>query len=194
MAAVEGAILEKRAASDERVVDQQKSFTQQQRVAATEELIAQYHADVFRYSYWLSGCAVAAEDITQETFLQAFRGLHGLRDRSAAKSWLLTITRHEFARWCRSRSSDASGEHVFEIADTRDHAVELENEEWLRSAVASLPSEFRLVVLMFYFEQLSYAEIAEQLDIPLGTVMSRLSRGRQHLRKSLEELERPSRD
>ena len=169
------------------------SLSNEERVDATESLVEAFHQDVYRYSYWLSGCSSAAEDITQETFLRAYRGLHALRSPAAAKSWLLTIARHEFSRWSR-KSIAATVESPVDKADETQHTQQLETQEWLQRALAELPTEFRMVILMHYFEQLSYAQIAEQLEVPIGTVMSRLSRGRNHLRVALEHLELPNRE
>ncbi len=66
---------------------------------------------------------------------------------------------------------------------------EVDESDWLQQALNQLPDEYRLVVVMYYFEQLSYREIARQLEIPLGTVMSRLSRGRAYLRRLACETE-----
>lgn len=169
------------------------SLSDEERVEATESLVEAFHQDVYRYSYWLSGCSSAAEDITQETFLRAYRGLHALRSAAAAKSWLLTIARHEFSRWSR-KSIAATVESPVDKADETQPTQQLETQEWLQRAMAELPTEFRMVILMHYFEQLSYAQIAEQLEVPIGTVMSRLSRGRNHLRVALEHLELPNRE
>jgi RNA polymerase sigma-70 factor (ECF subfamily) len=75
-----------------------------------------------------------------------------------------------------------------EAPEGQDETPELDeaDRERLTAAVADLPDEFRVVVLMFYFEELSYQEIAGELEIPIGTVMSRLSRGKGHLRRKLE--------
>lgn len=163
-----------------------------ERIVRTEQLIELYHADVYRYAYWLSGCTIAAEDISQETFLRAFRGVHGLRDATAAKSWLLTITRNEFARWCnQSRANMTTRIDEGELHGLPAEVPHFETEEWVAKGLAQLTADYRLIVLMYYFEQLSYAEIAKQLDIPLGTVMSRLNRSRQQLKRVLENLSNP---
>jgi RNA polymerase sigma-70 factor (ECF subfamily) len=160
----------------------------EERLARTEQLLAEHQAEVFRYAYRLSGCVSTAEDITQEVFLRAFRSLHQLRETDAARGWLLVIARNEFVRWCRK--SAASGVAVdsqeCELSDESDEPL-VDRQEWVEVALRQLPEEFRLVLLMFYFEELSYAEIAEQLKIPMGTVMSRLSRGRAHLKAALEK-------
>ena len=152
-------------------------------------MLDEHQERVFRYAYRLSGCAATAEDIAQEVFLRAFRSLHQLRDDAAARGWLLVIARNEFLRHCRRRA--ASCEVVVDPQDcdtaAEQIAPQIENQEWVAAALAQLPEDFRLVLLMYYFEELSYAQIAEQLNIPLGTVMSRLSRGKAHLKAALNQ-------
>ncbi|RMF36829.1 MAG: RNA polymerase sigma factor [Planctomycetota bacterium] len=157
-----------------------------------ESLVERYHARVYRYAYWLCGCAAAAEDITQETFLRAMRGLHGLREERAAESWLLTITRHEFLRWKGKQRMVTVGDGLETEDSTADPAAALADAEWVRTGLNRLGDEFRIVILMYYFENLSYAEIADRLGIPMGTVMSRLNRGKQHLKNALLTESRPS--
>lgn len=159
-----------------------------ERLLRTEKLLEEYQATVFRYAFRLSGCGATAEDIVQEVFLRAFRSLHQLRDESAALGWLLTIARNEFMRGVRKTPPVSLS---IEPPDPETTAADmnvplLDQQEWVGLALEQLPEEFRLVLLMFYFEELSYAEIAEQLNIPMGTVMSRLSRGRSHLKQALE--------
>ncbi len=159
------------------------------RLVETEKLLDLHQDAVFRYAFRLSGCTSTAEDIAQEVFLRAFQNLHQLRDSAAARGWLLVIARNEFLRWCRK--SKASGLAVnpqeCDLAEESEQP-QIDLQEWVGSALQQLPSEFRLVLLMYYFEELSYAEIAEQLNIPLGTVMSRLNRGRAHLKTALEKV------
>ncbi len=171
------------------VEGQLAEWTAQQRLAHTEKLLEEHQEGVFRYAYRLCGCSSTAEDIAQEVFLRAFRHMHQLRDPAATRGWLLVIARNEFVRWCRK--SAASGVSI----DPRDCELPAEVEEplldrseWVADALRQLPEEFRLVLLMYYFEELSYAEIAEHLKIPIGTVMSRLSRGRGHMKTALEKI------
>lgn len=163
------------------------------RLARTSELVERHHELLFRYAFRLTGCRAAAEDIVQEAFLRAFRALEQLRDELAERGWLLAITRNEFARWCRSaaqqRASLTEGESIPDGELAVEH--EIERRDWLQAAMEQLPAEFRTVVLMYYFEHLSYTEIAEQLALPIGTVMSRLSRAKSHLRRCLDELALP---
>ena len=159
-----------------------------ERLLLTEKILDQHHETVFRYAYRLSGCASTAEDIAQEVYLRAFRSIHQLRDESAARGWLLVITRNEFARWCRRKSETIGVDLELEACTglTDNHKPTLEQTEWVENALQQLANEFRSVLVMFYFEELSYAEIAEHLQIPIGTVMSRLSRGRAHMKAALD--------
>ena len=170
-------------------------LSQAERIRLTEGLIADYHEAVYRYAFWLSGCRASAEDITQEVFLRAFRAIHKLRETKAAKSWLMTITRNESTRTGKKQRPTPVGEisEMGELIDDQQQSL-AENSEWVSRGLAELSDDYREVVLMFYFEQLSYTEIADSLGIPIGTVMSRLNRGRTHLRKSLIRLEDPMSD
>jgi RNA polymerase sigma-70 factor (ECF subfamily) len=146
---------------------------------------------IFRYACRLSGCPAEAEDLTQQTFLIAQQKLQQLREPERACSWLFAVVRSCFLKSLRksrpipAQDVDLVVEHV---ADKTPEVNEIDREE-LAAALAELPEEFRLVLLMFYFENLPYQEIAEQLDIPIGTVMSRLSRAKGHLRRRLAPAE-----
>ena len=160
------------------------SHERQQRVA---ELIGQHYELLYRVSYRLTGLSADAEDLTQQTFLTAQQKLHQLREADSAKAWLLAILRHHFFR-NRSRESRHSVplSSLPEPSRPPQESAELSSEE-LQAALNELPDEFRFPLVLFYFHELSYQEIAVQLSVPLGTVMSRLSRGKQHLRRLLNE-------
>ena len=164
-----------------------------------EKLVERNYATVYRYAYRLAGCAATAEDITQDVFMKAIAHLDQLRSGDAERSWLLSITRREFMRWLRQvarpahgrpSSLDEEGALGTEL-NSQAQAPPLDNEDWVKAALGQLNEDARVALLMYYFEDLSYAEIAQQLQIPIGTVMSRLSRGREHLRHGLERLARP---
>ncbi len=167
----------------------------EQQLSHTERLLEEHHACVYRYAYRLSGCAAAAEDITQEVFLSAFRNGHQLRSEEASRGWLLAIARNEFIRW--GRKSSAAGTAVdpqlgqlLEQEELLEPSID--RQEWVEQALQQLPGDYRIVLMMFYFEELSYAQIAEQLKIPIGTVMSRLSRGKSHMKSILNQIDTPS--
>ncbi|MEM8736607.1 MAG: RNA polymerase sigma factor [Planctomycetota bacterium] len=155
------------------------------------EWISEFSGDVYRYLYWLSGNPNTAEDITQETFLRTVKALRsgsGPHDLNKAKAWLLTVARNEFLRACqKQRIPQSNGlENTVEEA-TPEEGSRLDEAEWLHHGLAQLKSDSRIVVVMHYFEQASYAEIAETLQIPIGTVMSRLSRAKAQLRTLLDD-------
>lgn len=169
--------------------DAPAKWSAQQRHARTNQLLANHHELVFRYAYRLTACRSSAEDITQEVFLRAFKSIEQLRDPQAERGWLLTITRNEFARWCRLAAAQRATARDVEVADPGDGGEnDLERRDWVQAALDQLEPEFRVVVLMFYFEQLSYTEMAETLEIPMGTVMSRLSRAKSHLKRCLDDI------
>lgn len=151
------------------------------------ELVCAHHAAVYRYAYRLCGNATEAEDLTQQTFLIAVRKVHQVREAEKACSWLLAVVRSCFLKSLRKLRPVAVGglEEEPEQADETPEIDEVDREK-LTAALADLPGEFRVVVLMFYFEELSYQEIASELEIPIGTVMSRLSRAKGHLRRRLQ--------
>lgn len=147
------------------------------------ELIDRHHALLYRYAYRLSGSATDAEDLTQQTYLIAHKNLHQLRDVSSAKSWLCTILRHAYLRIRRNRPAAQPLEPMHEPAQ---RSVETDyDEEALQQALCDLPEEYRSAVILYFFQELSYKEIAAVLDVPLGTVMSRLSRGKVQLKELL---------
>jgi len=150
-------------------------------------LAVQHHAAVYRYAARLCGCPVEAEDLSQQTFLIAQQKLLQLREPERACGWLLAIVRNCFLksrRKLRPLAAESIGLDVDQVAGPAPLKDEIDREQ-VAAAIADLPAEFRVVVLMFYFEDLSYQQIAEQLELPIGTVMSRLSRGKGHLRRRL---------
>lgn len=154
-------------------------------------LVADHAETLFRYAYRLTGSAVDAEDLTQQTFLIAHEKLSQLRESASARSWLFAVLRNAYlkSREKRSRLPLAAGS--FDIESVPDDIIDnLQiDRELLQAALNELPDPFKLVVLCFYFEELSYREIAERLELPVGTVMSRLSRAKNLLRSRLVEPE-----
>ena len=151
------------------------------------QLIADHHAAVYRYALRLSGNQADAEDLAQQTFVNAQQRLEQLRDPGRAGGWLLAIARHCFCRLARKRrpvSAEAAEIDLDQTPDTSQPS-DLSDREALETALRALPEAYRTVLMMFFFEHLSYREIAAELDIPDGTVMSRLSRAKIKLRELL---------
>lgn len=152
-------------------------------------LVDEHYRAVFGYAYRLSGSVIESEDLTQQTFMLAQAHLNQLREPRAARVWLYTITRNEFLRR-RPQAMAVTLDDVPEPTAPEQEPglfeVELTSEQ-LQNAIQELSTEFRVPVLMFYFENASYREIAEQLKLPVGTIMSRLSRAKAQLRRHLEK-------
>ena len=145
-----------------------------------------YYEDVFRYAYRLAGTAAEAEDLTQQAFLMALQRAHQLRDPSRARAWLFAVLRSCFLKVCRKRVPTPAANMELDIGMIPDDVSEMElDTEQLQNALDELSDEFRIVLVMFYFEQLSYREIASSLEIAQGTVMSRLARAKRQLRYKL---------
>ena len=157
--------------------------------------VAEHHADLYRYAFRLTGSVPDAEDLTQQTFLIAQRKAEQVREAAKVRAWLFTVLRSCFLKSRRKRLPLPVGEldSDLDAAAAADFPRESEIDgERLQAALDSLGDGFRLVLTLFFFEGCSYKEIAEQLEIPMGTVMSRLSRAKAHLRSALLALERQS--
>lgn len=151
---------------------------------AIAELIERHYRWIYRYAYRLSGSAADAEDLTQQTFLVAQTKLDQLRDPGVAAHWLCAIVRNGYLKSVRRTLRPVSLEVIPEPTCEPACPAEIDPEQ-LQAALNELPDEFRIPLVLFYFEDCSYKEIAEQLEVPIGTVMSRLSRAKAHVRQRL---------
>lgn len=153
------------------------------------QLVADHHQGVYAYAYRLSGSVQDAEDLTQQTFLTAQRKLGQLRNVESAKSWLFTILRNHFLGTCRKKRPTPAASlqlDVDTIPQRLPDPVSIDS-ELLQRAIEELPPKYRVVLTMFYYEDCSYREIADQLELPIGTVMSRLARAKGRLRSRIFE-------
>jgi RNA polymerase sigma-70 factor, ECF subfamily len=152
-------------------------------------LIDAHYESLYRYAYRLSGSAADAEDLTQETFGKALRGLAQLREADRAKSWLFRILRNEYLHRVRNerRNHQVPWDTLGDVADKEppNNGVPEVDPAKLQQALNELDESFRTPLILFYFEEFSYRDIAEQLDLPIGTVMSRLARAKSYLRGKL---------
>lgn len=157
-----------------------------------EQAIQPHLNAAYNLARWLTRNDQDAEDVVQDACLKAFAGWHGFRG-SDCRAWLLTIVRNTCYTWLqRNRRYERAlslDEELPEISSDafNPEAILLQNVEieTLRRAIEELPVEFREVVVLRELEDLSYKEIAEIADIPIGTVMSRLARARKRLQQSL---------
>lgn len=156
-----------------------------------ESLIDEYYAGLYRYAYRLSGTSSDAEDLTQETFRKALARLDQLRDQERAKGWLFRILRNAYLHRIRGekRSRIVPMENVDDVPGRDDQSPASIDPDELQKVLNELDESFRTPVILFYFEEFSYKDIAEQLDMPIGTVMSRLARAKGYLRGKLAKFQ-----
>ena len=155
-----------------------------------EEIVSRHYESLYRFAYSLTQREADACDLTQETFQQLGAKAHQLRDAAKAKSWLFTTLYRAFID---ARRRQARHPHV--EAGAVDHELPVVEPDApnridaaaAREALLRIDEIYRAPLTLFHLEDHSYAEIAGILDIPIGTVMSRLSRGRALLRELLED-------
>lgn len=152
-----------------------------------ERLVDGYYADLFRYAYRLSGSAADAEDLTQEAFCKAQANLGQLRDLGRAKPWLYRILRNAYLHRLRSerQARCVSLDDVGEVPEPSAEPLPDVDAEQLQQALNELSEVYRTPVILYYFGDFSYREIAEQMELPIGTVMSKLARAKSWLRGRL---------
>ena len=156
-----------------------------------EQLVESQYAALFRFALSLAKSEAEAADLTQQTFfLWAEKG-HQLRDRSRAKSWLFTTLYREFLgrRRHEVRFPKVDLDEVPEEEMSIPPNMSALDSAMVLEALGEMEEPFRGPLTLFYLEQFSYREIAEVLDVPIGTVMSRLSRGKALLRQRLASAE-----
>jgi RNA polymerase sigma-70 factor (ECF subfamily) len=152
-----------------------------------QRLVDEHYASLYRYAYRLSGCSADAEDLTQDTFCQAQLKLSQLRDPARAKAWLFSILRNAYLHRVRAEKQEpcVSLDGLGDLAERLPDPLPPVEPERLQEVLNELPEVFRSPIILYYFEDFSYRDIAEQMDLPIGTVMSRLARAKAHLRSRL---------
>jgi RNA polymerase sigma-70 factor (ECF subfamily) len=161
--------------------------------ALFEELAMPLFARLYNFACWLTQDRAAAEDLVQETYMKALKGFSSFQPGTNFRAWMYRILRNTFLT---SRSGLKATQ--FDVAD--DELMEPETaqtpeslllaraeQEMIQRALEDLPVKFREVILLCDFEEMSYSEIGQTLGIPMGTVMSRLSRARRAMRTLLSE-------
>jgi RNA polymerase sigma-70 factor, ECF subfamily len=174
--------------------------------AAFNHLVGERSGDIYALLYRLTEDAEEARDLTQEVFLQAFRNIGGFRGEADLRTWLYRIAVNQARnrwRWWKRRRRDRTvsldapsgaerdaplGAGLADAGggDPEQHALARERERALLTALRSLARAYREVILLRDIEGLSYEDVALALEINVGTVKSRLSRGRAELRRRLE--------
>ncbi len=173
---------------------------------AFDTLITRYSGDIYSLLYRITQDAEEARDLTQETFLSALKAIRSFRGDAELKTWLFRIalnhSRNRFRWWKRRKRNETVsldkplGDGTATISDTIAHdgespeevVLRLERRTRLNVALNALPEIFRVTIVLCDINGLGYEETARALEINIGTVKSRLARGREQLRKRLSDI------
>ncbi|MDD3335604.1 MAG: RNA polymerase sigma factor [Eubacteriales bacterium] len=153
-----------------------------------EELYEKYANDVLRVSYFYLGDRQRAEDVCQDVFVRLMTNAPQLQE-GREKAWLLKVALNR----CRDLWRGAwikrvvLGSPAFEMIPAEDDHEKREDEEAMMTAIHELPTTFREAIMLYYYQGYGISEIAEMLELPEGTISSRLSRGRKKLEEILKE-------
>ena len=162
--------------------------TDTQRTALFNELAETYSTDLYRYAMWRCGNEALAKDLVQETFLRAWKALDKLQDVGAAKSWLITILRREYARTFERKVPRFSDMDKVVIAEDEDLEPDAQAErDLLRKGILKLDSKYREPLLLQVVFGYSCSEISEQLGTSMSAVMTQLFRAREMLKTQLQK-------
>lgn len=152
-----------------------------------DALARQYADDLFRFAVWLCRDHTLANDLVQETFLRAWKGIDSLKDAAAAKSWLITILRREYARTFERKVPPITDIDNVVIAEELELSPDdCTERDLLREAMLALDPMYREPLILQTVMGLSIAEIASQLELTESAVMTRVFRAREKLRERLE--------
>lgn len=153
-----------------------------------EALAREYYSDLFRYGLWLCGNEALAKDLVQETFLRAWKALDGLQESAAAKSWLITILRREYARTFERKVPKFTDVDTVVVEEQDELAPDERVERaLLQQGIASLAPRYREPLLLQVVMGYSCEEIAAELDISKSAVMTQLFRAREQIKKKLQK-------
>jgi RNA polymerase sigma-70 factor (ECF subfamily) len=170
------------------------AVNEKEKLALFEQTIVPHLNAAYNLARWLTRNPQDAEDLVQDAYLRAFRFFDSFRGGDG-KAWLLAVVRNTCLTWLGSKGGRGSArvefnEQVHGASEEREGVEEalVRNSkiDSLRNCVEALPAEYREIIVMRELEELSYREISEAAGVPIGTVMSRLSRGRERLLGCME--------
>lgn len=165
----------------------QSNNADRQRHERFDQIVAVFHQDMYRYAAWLCRDKAIAEDVVQEALLRAWKSLDALRDDASAKSWLLTIVRRENARYFERRRLETvdidnlTASQAALLAEQED-----EDLDDMRQAIYALADDYREPIVLQVLMGFSTNEIAEQMGLKQGAVLTRLHRARAKLKETME--------
>ena len=153
-----------------------------------EHVVALHHESLYRFAFSLAGNADDAAELTQETYVRLLTKGSQLRDQAKVKTWLFTTLYRIFAGWKRHANRFPQLE-ICSVEDelpaiTPELADGMDCDSVMKTAL-ELDEHFRVPLVLYYLQSLTYREISQVLELPIGTVMSRLSRGKDILRQRL---------
>jgi RNA polymerase sigma-70 factor, ECF subfamily len=156
---------------------------------AFAELVRLHRMRVLRTAFGVLGSQDEAEDVAQDVFIKVWHNLKDFQPETSFASWIYRITVNASIDVLRHRKEESGMDVEFRSLTVKpeDQVIKRASQQRVRSAIAQLPESARTTLTLREFEQLSYKEIAEVLQIPIGTVMSRLNYARQSLKKILTE-------
>jgi RNA polymerase sigma-70 factor, ECF subfamily len=160
-----------------------------------EELAMPLFDQLYNFAHWLAQDRTEAEDLVQETYVKALKGFSSFQPGTNFRAWMYRILRNTFLTSRTGLKASATvaldaddGPELSAGPETPETIfIEHSQHQFLQAALEALPVHFREVLLLCEVEEMSYQEIGEALSIPIGTVMSRLSRARKALRESLQQ-------
>jgi RNA polymerase sigma-70 factor (ECF subfamily) len=155
-----------------------------------EKLVEEFYVPLYRFAVSLARQESDAADLTQQTFLLWATKGHQLRDPTKVKTWLFTTLYREFLGRKRQQDRFVESESSAEAVGAQTIAASVVNQldgDIVQRALLALEEIYRAPLTLFYLQHHSYREISEILQVPIGTVMSRISRGKDQLRKALAD-------
>ena len=159
-----------------------------ERTARFNELAEAYSTDLYRYGMWICGNDALAKDLVQETFLRAWRALDSLKDIKAAKSWLITILRREYARTFERKVPKFTDMDKVVVAEEEELEPDARVErDLLRNGILKLEPKYRDPLLLQVVFGHSCEEISEQLGISKSAVMTQLFRAREKVKRQMQK-------
>lgn len=176
--------------SDEKLVEQIRSDNQE----LYEEIVKRYENQLLRYAQYVIKDSEKAADVVQNAFIKAYKNLHGFDTNKKFSSWIYRIVHNEAVNIIRKDSRQFSldglkwGERF--LAREEDLGEDIRDEEvktLLKDSLEELPLNYRVPLALFFLEEKSYDEISEVLRMPVGTVGTRINRGKKHLKKIVQK-------